>query len=66
MCLFSLPVKVLWCDLISITPGGWQMSFMSMGVKKNKVSSLFQVVDVDDGTVRWINADLVSHIVPRV
>ena len=42
------------------------MSFMSMGVKKNKVSTLFQVVDVDDGTVRWINADLVSHIVPRV
>ena len=41
------------------------MSFMSMGVKKNKVSTLFQVVDVDDGTVRWINADLVSHIVPR-
>ena len=40
---------------------------MSMGVKKkNKVSTLFQVVDVDDGTVRWINADLVSHIVPRV
>jgi len=42
------------------------MSFMSMGVKENKVSTLFQVVDVDDGTVRWINADLVSHIVPRV
>ena len=42
------------------------MSFMSMGVKKNKVSTLSQVVDVDDGTVRWINADLVSHIVPRV
>ena len=42
------------------------MSFMSMGVKKNKVSTLFQVVDVDDGTVRWINVDLVSHIVPRV
>ena len=36
------------------------------GQKKTKASTLFQVVDVDDGTVRWINADLVSHIVPRV
>ena len=28
--------------------------------------ALFQVADVDDGTVRWINADLVSRFVPRV
>ena len=28
--------------------------------------ALFQVADVDDGTVRWICADLITHIVPRL
>ena len=36
------------------------------GAINPKVSTLFQMADVDDGIVRWINADLVSHIVPRV
>jgi hypothetical protein len=36
------------------------------GARNPKVPTLFQVADVDDGTVRWINADLVSHIVPRL
>ena len=27
--------------------------------------NLFQIADVDDGTVRWVNADLVTHILPR-
>lgn len=36
------------------------------GARNPKVPTLFQVADVDDGTVRWINADLVSHIVPRI
>ena len=36
------------------------------GGQKKQGLNPFQVVDVDDGTVRWINADLVSHIVPRV
>ena len=24
--------------------------------------NLFQIIDVDDGVIRWVNADLVSHI----
>ena len=36
------------------------------GARNPNVPTLFQVADVDDGMVRWINADLVSHIVPRV
>ena len=37
------------------------------GVGRNpKVPTLFQVADVDSGVVRWVNADLVTHIVPRV
>ena len=36
------------------------------GARNPKVPTLFQVADVDDGTVRSINADLVSQIVPRI
>ena len=36
------------------------------GARNPTVPTLFQVADVDDGTVRWICADLVTHIVPRV
>ena len=56
-----------WDESRKKTPGGWQMSFMWMEVQETRRSQpLFQVADVDDGTVRWVNADLVSHIVPRV
>ena len=40
--------------------------FVEGGARNPKVSTLFQVADVDSGVVRWVNADLVSHIVPRV
>jgi hypothetical protein len=37
------------------------------GVARNpKVPTLFQVADVDTGVINWINADLVTHICPRV
>ena len=26
--------------------------------------NLFQIVDVDSGVIRWVNADLATHIVP--
>ena len=29
------------------------------------MATMFQVADVDSGEVRWINADLVTHIVTR-
>ena len=31
-----------------------------------KVPTLFQVADVDTGVINWVNADLVTHKVPRV
>ena len=34
------------------------------GAKNPKAPTLFQVVDVDTGVINWVNADLVSHIVP--
>ena len=36
--------------------------FCEGGARKPDVNSLFQIADVDDGTIRWVNADLVSHI----
>ena len=36
------------------------------GARNPKVPTLFQVADVDTGVVTWVNADLVTHIVPRV
>ena len=36
------------------------------GARNPKVPSLLQVADVDTGTIHWVNADLVTHIVPRV
>ena len=35
------------------------------GARDPGVPTLFQVADVDDGTIRWVCADLVTHIVPR-
>ena len=34
------------------------------GARNPLVPTLFQVADVDTGTVRWVCADLVTHIVP--
>ena len=31
-----------------------------------KTPTLFQVADVDTGIINWVNADFVTHIVPRV
>ena len=36
------------------------------GAKDPKTLTLFLVADVDDPTVRWVCADLITHIVPRV
>ena len=38
---------VLWCE---------------GGARDPKINSLFQVADVDDGSIRWVNADEVTHI----
>ena len=36
------------------------------GARNRNVPILFQVADVDSEVVRWVNADLVPHIVHRV
>ena len=32
------------------------------GARNPNNHNLFQIIDVDDGMIRWVNADLVSHI----
>ena len=31
-----------------------------------KIHNLFQIADVDLGVIRWVNADLVTHIIPAI
>ena len=54
-----------------IVEGGsdWRMAdlvWVDGGARKPKIPTLFQVEDVDAGVINWVNADLVTHIVPRV
>ena len=42
------------------------MIWVDAGARNPKVPTLFQVADVDTGVINWVNADLVTHIVPRV
>ena len=45
----------------------WWMAdviFVKGGARNPKAPTLFQVADVDSGVVRWVNADLVTHIIP--
>ena len=37
--------------------------FAEGGARDHKAPSLFQISDVDSGEIRWVNADLVTHIV---
>ena len=30
------------------------------------IHNLFQIADVDSGVIRWVNADLVTHIPPSM
>ena len=49
--------------------GDWWMGdvvFVEGGARNTKVPTLFQVANVDTGVIRWINAYLVTHIVPRI
>ena len=47
----------------------WRMADVILvdgGARNPKIPTLFQVADVDTGVIKLGNADVVSHIVPRV
>ena len=51
------------------THHNWRMAdviWIDDGARNPKAPTLFQVADVDTGVINWVNADLVTHIVPRV
>jgi len=55
--------------IVNDTEGAWRMAdviWVDGGARKPKVPTLFQVAYVDTGVINWINADLVTHVVPRV
>ena len=41
-----------------------QVIYCEGGARDPRVNSLFQIADVDDGEIRWVNADQVSHVLP--
>ena len=47
----------------------WRMAdviWVDGGARNPKIPTLFQEADVDTDVINWVNADLVTHIVPRV
>ena len=66
---FFLQVKTGDAVVITDSDGAWRMAdviWVDGGARNPKVPTLFQVADVDTGVINWVNADLVTHIVPRV
>ena len=50
-------------------PDGWWMGdviWVDGGARNPKTPTLFQIADDDSGVIRWVNADEVTHIVPKV
>ena len=63
-----MPVKPGDAVVITDSDGAWLMAdviWVDGSARNPKVPTLFQVADVDTGVINWVNADLVTHIVPR-
>ena len=64
-----LHVKAGMAVIIKNTDGTWRMADVVNVIgsaKSPKVPKFFQVIYVDNHVTNWVNADLVTHIVPRV
>ena len=64
-----LHVKAGMTVIVADADGAWRMAdviWVDGGARNPKVPTLFQVADVDTKVINWVNADLVTHIVPRV
>ena len=50
-----------WDQALPAAPSGVSgRMFRSAGSSKH---NLFQIADVDTGVIRWVNADLVTHVI---
>ena len=64
-----LHVKAGMNLIVTCTDAAWRVAdviWVDGGNRNLKVPTLFQVADVDTVVINWINADLVTHICPRV
>ena len=64
-----LRVKLGMSVIVTDTDGVWRMAdviWVDAGARNPMTPTLFQVADVDTGVINWVNADLVTHIVPSV
>ncbi len=43
-----------------------QVIFCEGGARDPKVNTMFQVANVDDGHITWVNADEVTHALPSL
>ena len=46
----------------------WRMAdviWVDGGARNPRDPTLFPLADVDTGVINWVNADLMTHIVPR-
>ena len=64
-----LHVKSGMTVIVTGTDGAWRMADLIRvdgGSRNSRIPTLFHVADVDSGVNNWVNADSVTHIVPRV
>ena len=64
-----LHVKAGMTVIVIDMEGAWRMAdviWVDGGARNSKVPTLFKVADVDTGVINWVDADLVTHICPRV
>ena len=63
-----LHVKADMTVIVTDTDGAWRMAdviCVDGGARNPKTPTLFQLAYVDTGVINWVNADFVTHIVPR-
>ena len=55
--------------IVADTDGAWRMDaliWVDRAARNVKVPTFFQVGNVNTCVINWVNADLVTHISPRV
>ena len=64
-----LHVKASMTVIVIDMDGVWRMAdviWADGGARDPKVSTMFQVAEIDTGAINWVNADQATHIIPTV
>ena len=64
-----LRVKSGMTEIVTGADGAWRMADVIRvdgGARNPRPPTLFHVAVIDTGVINWVNADSVTHIVPRV